>query len=292
MSAAIAMPFEEINPFVRMSKIQSFEKDAFPNFRKPYDCRLFYIYKGSGTLYFDDFTQAAVPGDLFLWQPGLNYRMDATTKEQPLVVITINFDFTQDYSHLTVPIPPERSESFNQKEMLPFINFANAERFKDPIYLRNMQSIQGNLLEMVSEYATRKTYYQQRLNGLMLSVLGYIARVSGLPSQYSTDKSINLIISYIHKNYARDIDNITIGTALSFHPNYINKLMVLHTGTSLHRYLLRYRVLQAIELLETTNTPIAEIAYATGFSDACHFSKRFKKETGFTPREYRRGNAG
>jgi len=64
--------------------------------------------------------------------------------------------------------------------------------------------------------------------------------------------------------------------------------MVMHTGLSLHQYVISLRISKAIGMLETTNMQITEIAYAVGFKDMCHFSRYFKKTTGRTPRGFRR----
>jgi AraC-like DNA-binding protein len=64
--------------------------------------------------------------------------------------------------------------------------------------------------------------------------------------------------------------------------------MVLNTGSSLHQYLLNYRISMAIELIESTYGSITDIAYQVGFKDISHFSKYFKKKTGRAPSEFRR----
>ena len=62
---------------------------------------------------------------------------------------------------------------------------------------------------------------------------------------------------------------------------------MLHTGLSLHRYLLRYRIDRALEYLQGTDMTAAEIAGKVGFGDVNHFLKVFRRETGRTTREYR-----
>ena len=52
--------------------------------------------------------------------------------------------------------------------------------------------------------------------------------------------------------------------------------MVAHTGLSLYRYVLKYRINRAIDLLQTTDMPAFEIAERVGFKDYNHFLKYFK----------------
>jgi AraC-like DNA-binding protein len=80
-----------------------------------------------------------------------------------------------------------------------------------------------------------------------------------------------------------------VGKMTGYHENHINRLMVRHTGSSLHSYLQSYRIERAIDLLEGTALPINEICSLVGFQDFTHFSKTFKKKTGYTPSGFRKG---
>lgn len=44
---------------------------------------------------------------------------------------------------------------------------------------------------------------------------------------------------------------------------------------------------RAIQALISTNTPLADIAYQIGFDDQSHFTRIFKRYTGFPPGLYR-----
>ena len=56
------------------------------------------------------------------------------------------------------------------------------------------------------------------------------------------------------------------------------------------QYLISYRVERAKKLLEETDHMIYYVAEKVGFRDVRHFSKTFKKCTGYTPMEYRGGH--
>lgn len=59
-------------------------------------------------------------------------------------------------------------------------------------------------------------------------------------------------------------------------------------GDGITQYIRRNRIRKAEKLLGESDRKIAEIAELVGFPDYNYFTKVFKKETGFTPREYRR----
>jgi len=58
-------------------------------------------------------------------------------------------------------------------------------------------------------------------------------------------------------------------------------------GQTLHQYIIAYRLKAARRQLELTSKSVAEIAEATGFTDASYFTKTFRSTFGMTPKEYR-----
>jgi len=57
-------------------------------------------------------------------------------------------------------------------------------------------------------------------------------------------------------------------------------------GKPLGRYLQELRMREACRLLVETKRPIHEVARAVGFEDELCFSRRFRQEMRFAPREY------
>ena len=68
---------------------------------------------------------------------------------------------------------------------------------------------------------------------------------------------------------------------------HLSKLLNRETGQSFFDLLGGMRIARAKKLLADPALRIHEIAETAGFSDVAHFSRSFKKITGFTPGEYR-----
>lgn len=64
--------------------------------------------------------------------------------------------------------------------------------------------------------------------------------------------------------------------------------MKSQTGLSLHKYIRTYRIYAAVDLLQSTDLPVAEIADRVGFGDVQQFSKAFKQVLGVPPSSYRK----
>ena len=59
------------------------------------------------------------------------------------------------------------------------------------------------------------------------------------------------------------------------------------TGDNFSNYLGKLRIARAKDILETTNTPVAEVASMSGFDSANSLYKAFKKVYGVSPSMYR-----
>ena len=63
-------------------------------------------------------------------------------------------------------------------------------------------------------------------------------------------------------------------------------------GVTFTEYLTNVRITRARELLTTTPMRTSDVAYAVGYNDPHYFSYLFKKNTGLSPRDYRKDDKG
>lgn len=94
--------------------------------------------------------------------------------------------------------------------------------------------------------------------------------------------------NYIDANYHMEnlsLNNVAGVVAVS--PGYLSILFRKETNETFIEYLTKVRIEKAKELLKTTPLRAYEVAYKVGYSDPHYFSITFKKNTGFTPSEYK-----
>lgn len=72
----------------------------------------------------------------------------------------------------------------------------------------------------------------------------------------------------------------------------LERLFRRYLNTSPARYYLKLRLNRAKTLLTQTTMPVTEVAFASGFTSASHFSKCYRDMFGRTPRAERRGPGG
>jgi AraC-like DNA-binding protein len=76
--------------------------------------------------------------------------------------------------------------------------------------------------------------------------------------------------------------------SLKMHPNYLNALLKKHTGQNASTHI-RGRILdEAKALLLQTDWSLQDISYSIGFAEQPSFNLFFKKNTGYTPAEFRK----
>lgn len=103
-----------------------------------------------------------------------------------------------------------------------------------------------------------------------------------------TSHYVEEAISYIHRHYATEISQSSIADAIGISPSYLSKQFKEDLGIGFADFLCDYRLEKAKALLIQTDRNNKEIAGMVGFSDDAYFSRVFKKDTGMTPKEYRK----
>lgn len=105
-----------------------------------------------------------------------------------------------------------------------------------------------------------------------------------------SEQRILASIEYITRHYDRphNLEELARQASLSV-PHYV-ALFRKQTGTSPMCYLTRVRLRHACELLDRTGMSISEVAKAVGYEDAFYFSRVFRRNSGYSPSNYRKLN--
>jgi len=100
---------------------------------------------------------------------------------------------------------------------------------------------------------------------------------------------VTLVNQYIQKNFADSTVTIDkIAQDLKFNTSYLCERYKQHTNTTISNALTAVRIEEACKLLTASDMKLYEIAYRVGYSNGKYFSKVFQKETGLSPKDYRR----
>lgn len=97
------------------------------------------------------------------------------------------------------------------------------------------------------------------------------------------EQMVREVTAYIEADLTREIDFKQIAQQQGITMTYFREIFKEITGLTPVDYINRSRVLFALELLQTTDLSVAEIAMRSGILDANYFSRLFKKIVGYPP---------
>jgi AraC family transcriptional regulator len=109
-----------------------------------------------------------------------------------------------------------------------------------------------------------------------------IAR-GGLPSHVR-----RRVAEYVDANLGAPLSLADLAAVAGLSTYHFARAFKQATGESPHGFVLRRRIARAQRLLADHRLSLGEIADACGFSSQSHFTARFRRLTGVTPRRYRR----
>lgn len=113
-------------------------------------------------------------------------------------------------------------------------------------------------------------------------------QVSSQSTTSLTRSRLQMIMQYIHTNYARQITLDELAAVVSLSKSSVLGLFKQYLHTSPVSYLIEYRLKCAARLLSDTEKSVSAIAADTGFENIGYFCRKFKSLFGMTPSEYRK----
>lgn len=97
---------------------------------------------------------------------------------------------------------------------------------------------------------------------------------------------IQKIICYIKQNINRDLSLNTLSKVCSVSPSYLSSLFKKEMNMNITGYINQQRILMAVNLLDSRNMQIQDVASECGIYDVDYFRKVFKRQMGVSPTEY------
>lgn len=107
-------------------------------------------------------------------------------------------------------------------------------------------------------------------------------------SSNAKNLSMEEISTYINEHFKEDLSVEQLAELSSLSPYHFIRLFKRQLGFTPHEYLINTRINAAKYLLKTTQLPIKDICFNTGFSCESVFCNSFKKKVGATPAAFRR----
>ena len=106
--------------------------------------------------------------------------------------------------------------------------------------------------------------------------------------QTNKDEFIKKVDAIIKDQFTKDqFTPSKLASELNISYSHCANLIKKKTGLSISLYIQQYRLVKAKELLRTSDLPIKQVAYQSGFNNPSYFSRLFKEVMGISPSDYR-----
>ena len=239
-----------------------------------------YLLKGSGFHVIDTNKYEIKPPCVFFMSPGQAHKLELSNDIEGFIFI-----FTADFYLLN------RS---NQNTLIEFPFFYTIHQDNPPLLLENENDI--HFLESLFRQGIAEIRDAEESNTEMLrSILDLIlttcaARYQVTESLLNKGKGQILVKRFFHlveENHQKNLSMSDYSGMIGVTPNHLTQTVKLLTGKTSSQIIKAKQLLEIKRLLVHTNLSVSEIANQLNFEDQSYFTKFFKRETGFTPIQFR-----
>lgn len=102
---------------------------------------------------------------------------------------------------------------------------------------------------------------------------------------------VDQIDEYIHKNLSKDVSILHVCGKFLISQPYLSKIFKTYKECTYNEYVNKIKIEYAKQYMKE-NYLVGEVAEMVGFADQFYFSKVFKAQTGYSPRDYRKKIGG
>lgn len=194
-------------------------------------------------------------------------------------------NFQEAFSYLEGHI--ERLMLDYQQDVVEYKAFLNNIMFNLIVLLGNMD-YQTEMLEK-----KKYTHFQQvslaaDVFAANQIVHDFLKEVMKIVETEEEQGHMRKLTDYIKAHYHESLSLSDIANHFHFSPSYLSNYFSTHSKEGFSEYLNRVRIEAAITLLRQSDIPISKISEQVGFSDHSYFCRVFKKQTSYSPSQYRR----
>ncbi|SEP20064.1 chromate resistance protein ChrB domain-containing protein [Mucilaginibacter sp. OK283] len=139
-----------------------------------------------------------------------------------------------------------------------------------------------------AKYLYEQKHIQEPVEFLLLEVFNKYLKQQGSKKAPVWAKEIKeMIQDQIDTNMSLSLQQVS--EELKINPAYLSREFSRYfENLSFGDYIRKMRIEKSINLMETTDYSLTEIAYLTGFSDQSHFNRIFKKQMGMRASDYKK----
>lgn len=171
---------------------------------------------------------------------------------------------------------------------LIFIRIQSDEILPVGIFTDKNDIVYNLALAIQNETRQQNIAYKDMIEILLNELIIFLERFSNNEHGKKQNKSFEYIINYLKENYQEKIHFQDLARQMNFSYDYFQHRFKEITGYSPQQFLIHRRIEAAQTMLTDNSGNCTEIAQRCGFSNSAQFSALFKRETGYSPQQWRK----
>ena len=143
------------------------------------------------------------------------------------------------------------------------------------------------LSDVVNDADPSTQLYGDGLTAAIAARLFTDPATSGTDAKGLAPWQLRRVVAYLDAQLPQRVDLADLAALAGLSQSHFSRAFKASTGMALYRWQLDARIRHAQALLIDTHASLDQVAEATGFADAVHFGRTFRKLTGATPAAWR-----
>jgi len=269
------MNISQLNPYLRY--IQKRKSPVLcQQAVKAYDHRLIFIISGRMQVFINNQANQLFENELIIIPPATEYLLFSDTSTEYYI---INFDFVYEKPEAPT-MPPDIIDEFCEEKVI------SSQTCSDfPLVLKCEAATTKTLDRIDAAQKSKSPLYNEYISLYLKEI---IIRSMIFTKNNEIPELVKNALEYINNHYTEDFTNKELSRMLSYHPNYINRILKEYTGKSIKNTVIELRLQYAENLLCTTKYDIGKISEICGFASYSYFIKSFKNYWGMSPLQYKK----
>lgn len=258
---------------------------------------IYFVISGELHITEGDIRHSLNKGDILILEPGIEHKGFKSASCYYFFVHFYHDDFRfiniENTDALSAQLNIERNESLNSRSWMTAPDDNSIVRISTFLEDKS-DNLKQLLIQGAAAHNNKEEYYKRYsasiLNCILIELSRHTTDILIKKANSFTDHTESLneaVIAFLKKEYMKKLDSDTISKEFQVNYDYLNRIFKKYTGSSIGRYLARYRVDKAKELLVSSDLNFYEIGSRVGYDDPHYFSKLFKKNTGMTLTQFR-----
>lgn len=239
--------------------------------KRPYgrgDFQLIYITSGCVRFYFDGKEEIVSSGNIVIFKPG-----------EPQIYMRYLSDTPETYwVHFT---------GYEAEGIIDSVTYMEKRRIFD---IGNSADFRWIIKEMIKELQFKRENFEKITEMHLRHIFLLMNRYERENTAFSSPilDEIERAAHYFNENYDKPITVEDYARERLMSPCwFISNFKKVMKATPM-QYIITQKISNAMQLFDTTNLNVTEVARAVGYEDYRYFSRIFKKRTGLSPLEYKK----